>query len=176
MIRNREKRMNEAKNIERKRKEWDDKKEKLDNPPDTAKECKCSRVHPLPVGAVLHPKGVNSSSAQDTSVEAAHKKHRNYQSAGHLSARSPASKDKVDCQVGEEHAVAKLCVGVPAKKPLDSFLPVDEEEGGSGAELLLTAGEVLDLVQGQISQRLAGECPGHQDGNGAGDEHHHQWL
>ena len=157
-------------------KEWDDEKQKFENPPDTAKECKSSRVHPLPVGTVLHPEGVNSSSAQDTSVEAAHKKHRNYKPAGHLSARRPAGKDKVDCQVGEEHAVTKLGVGVPAEQALDSFLPVDEEEGGSGAELLLAAGEVLNLVQGQITQGLAGECPGHQDGNSAGDEHHHQWL
>ena len=102
--------------------------------------------------------------------------HWNDKPTGHLGARSPAGEDKVDRQVGEEDAVTKLSVGVPAEKALDSFLPVDEEEGGSGAELLLAAGEVLNLVQGQITQGLAGECPGHQDGNSAGDEHHHQWL
>ena len=133
--------------------------------PDAPKECKRSRVHPLPVGTVLYPKGVNSSSAQDTSVEAAHKKHRNNKPTGDLSARRPAGKEKVDGQVGEEDAVAKLSVGVSAEKPLDSFLSVDEEEGGCRAELLLAAGEVLNLVERQVAQRFTGEAPGHQGQN-----------
>ena len=102
--------------------------------------------------------------------------HWNDKPTGHLGARSPAREDKVDRQVGEQLPVAKLGVGVATEKALDSCLPVDEEERGSRAELLLLAGEVLHLIQGQTSQGLAGESPRHQDGDGARYQHDHQWL